>query len=155
MIPLKPSLDEFRSLCEQGNLIPVYTELVADYETPVSAFQKISADGGPSFLLESAESSEEIGRYSFLGSGPKMVFEARGREIKLTSNDGVKEYHLSEQNGDPLHELERIMAAYRPVRNSELPVFDGGRWGIWPMTWCVFSSQAFLTHLKTNSGFPI
>lgn len=129
MITLKPSLDEFRSLHEQGNLIPVYTELVADYETPVSAFQKISSDGGPCFLLESAESSEEIGRYSFLGSGPRMVFEARGRNIKLTTDGELKEYHLDENQGDPLNELERIMESFRPVRNRDLPVFDGGAVG--------------------------
>lgn len=154
MIPLKPSLEEFSSLCEQGNLIPVYTELVADYETPVSAFQKISADGGPSFLLESAESSEEIGRYSFLGSGPKMVFEARGREIKLTSSDGVKEYRLSEESGDPLHELERIMATYRPVRNSELPVFDGGAVGYLAYDMVRFFEPSIPDPPKDELGVP-
>ncbi len=154
MTPLKPSLDEFRSLCKQGNLIPVYTELVADYETPVSAFQKISADGGPCFLLESADSSEEIGRYSFLGSGPRVVFEARGREIKLTTGTEVKEYHLDEAKGDPLHELERIMQAYRPVRNSELPVFDGGAVGYLAYDMVRFFEPSIPAPPKDELGVP-
>ena len=60
-IPLQPSLDEFRKLAEQGNLIPVHTEIIADAETPVSAFQKID-EGGYSFLLESVEKSDQAGR---------------------------------------------------------------------------------------------
>ncbi|MGB8353507.1 MAG: anthranilate synthase component I, partial [Chthoniobacteraceae bacterium] len=65
--PLKPSREEFRELAKQGNLIPVYTELIADCESPVAAFQKID-DGGYSFLLESAEKNDQVGRYSFVGS---------------------------------------------------------------------------------------
>jgi len=154
MIPLKPSLDEFRSLCDQGNLIPVYTGLVADYETPVSAFQKISADGGPCFLLESAESSEEIGRYSFLGSGPRMVFEARGRDIRLTGKGGVKEYHLGEDQGDPLNELERIMDQFRSVRNRDLPVFDGGAVGYLAYDMVRFFEPTIPAPPKDELGVP-
>ncbi|MCF6312203.1 MAG: anthranilate synthase component I [Verrucomicrobiales bacterium] len=154
MISLKPSLEEFESLCEQGNLIPVYTELVADYETPVSAFQKISADGGPCFLLESAESSEEIGRYSFLGSGPRMVFEARGREIRLTKDGVLEQYHLEEDKGDPLHELERIMAGYRPVHNSELPVFAGGAVGYLAYDMVRFFEPSIAAPPKDELGLP-
>ena len=65
--PLSPSLENFRALATQGNLIPVWTELLADTETPVSAFQKLDR-GGYSFLLESAESSAKAGRYSFVGT---------------------------------------------------------------------------------------
>ena len=88
MTPLKPSFDEFRQLCESGsNLIPVWTELAADYETPVSAFQKLN-DGGPCFLLESAENSEQIGRYSFLGTGPRLEIRSHGREISIREGHG-------------------------------------------------------------------
>ena len=72
---LQPSLEEFRALAEQGNLIPVYTDLVADVETPVSAFQKLDR-GGSCFLLESAEASGERGRFSFVGSNPKLTSKA-------------------------------------------------------------------------------
>jgi anthranilate synthase component 1 len=72
------SLDQFRQYAGQGNLIPLYREILADYETPVSAFSKI--DHGPSaYLLESIEGGEKWARYSFLGSGsPVVVYEDRG-----------------------------------------------------------------------------
>ena len=55
MIPLQPTFDQFQALAEQGNVVPVFAELTADYETPISAFQKLSQPGKCSFLLESAE----------------------------------------------------------------------------------------------------
>ena len=73
--PLKPDFDTFLRHCGEGNLIPVYTELTADYDTPLSAFQKIN-DGQHCFLLESAEKTNHAGRYSFVGSAPRVVFQA-------------------------------------------------------------------------------
>ena len=71
-VPLLPSYDEFLTLAAQGNLIPVHAELTADYETPLSAFEKIG-DSTPRFLLESAESSGFSGRYSFMGAHPRVI----------------------------------------------------------------------------------
>ena len=73
------SLDQFRQYAEEGNLVPLHREILADYETPVSAFAKI--DHGPSaYLLESIEGGEKWARYSFLGSGsPVVVYEDRDR----------------------------------------------------------------------------
>lgn len=72
------SFDEFRRYAHEGNLIPLYREILADYETPVSAFAKI--DHGPTaYLLESIEGGEKWARYSFLGSGsPVVICEDRG-----------------------------------------------------------------------------
>ena len=81
-IPLFPSQEEFSGLAQKGNLIPVYTEFVADYETPIGVFEKID-NGTRSFLLESAERHDHVGRYSFLGSDPKLYFESRGRKILI------------------------------------------------------------------------
>ncbi|MBP6785372.1 MAG: hypothetical protein KA152_16365, partial [Verrucomicrobiales bacterium] len=84
MTVLKPSFEEFLSLAKTGNLIPVRTELAADYETPVSVFQKLSeGQHTPSFLLESAENSEQIGRFSFLGTNPRLELRAHGRTISI------------------------------------------------------------------------
>src|SRR5580658_3364542 len=84
-LPLFPSRSEFKELARKGNLIPVYTEFVADYETPIAVFEKID-NGIRSFLLESAESNDHVGRYSFLGSEPRIYFEARGRHIVIEEN---------------------------------------------------------------------
>jgi anthranilate synthase component 1 len=109
--PLTPSLEEFRTLAAKGNLVAVSTELVADAETPVSAFQKID-EGGYSFLLESVEKSDQAGRYSFVGSGPNLIFESRGRRIRITEGRVTREF---ETTTDPLYELEALMKRYQPV----------------------------------------
>ncbi|MFT4637969.1 MAG: anthranilate synthase component 1 [Verrucomicrobiales bacterium] len=125
--PIKPDYETFAAQFASGGLIPAYTELAADYETPLSAFKKIN-DGEYAFLLESAETREDAGRYSFLGSSPRFVFESREQEITLTNlREGTIE--KSTANGDPLAELEKLMAAFRPVDSNGLPVFYGGAVG--------------------------
>ena len=122
---LKPARDEFRKLASYGNLIPVYTELVADAETPVSAFSKID-DGGYSFLLESAEHIDQGGRYSFVGSNPRVVFKSHGRIITVIEKGIEREFETS---GDPFAELQKLMARYIPVPLAHLPRFAGGAVG--------------------------
>ena len=68
-----PTLDEARRLVQRGNLIPVYREVLADMETPVSVYRKISRDSSFSFLLESVEGGERLARYSFLGAEPRLT----------------------------------------------------------------------------------
>ena len=132
MTVLKPSFEEFSSLAASGNMIPVWTELAADYETPVSAFQKLSeGHSEPCFLLESAENSEQIGRFSFLGTNPRLEIRASGREISVREK-GASDFvtsTLPESQGDPLHEVERRMSAFQPVEVEGLPVFTGGAVG--------------------------
>src|SRR5271169_5907245 len=90
-LPLFPSRSEFAVLAGKGNLIPVYTEFVADYETPIAVFEKID-NGVRSFLLESAESNDHVGRYSFLGSDPRTYFEARGKQIRIEEAGQCREF---------------------------------------------------------------
>jgi anthranilate synthase component 1 len=124
-IPLTPALPEFLDLARKGNLIPVYTEFVADYETPVSVFEKID-DGRRSFLLESAESHDHVGRYSFLGSSPRVYFESRGRNIKVEENGETRNF---ETTTDPLAELRQLLGRYTFVDFPGLPPFVGGAVG--------------------------
>jgi anthranilate synthase component I len=120
-----PPLEQFLDLARQGNLIPVYREILADMETPVSAFKKID-DGQSSFLLESIEGGEKWARYSFLGSGPGKVFRSRGRHYEVL--DGGKPL-LSGESDDPLRELKAYLQRYRPVAVPDLPRFFGGAVG--------------------------
>ena len=122
---LVPSRDSFRQLAHQGNLIPIYREIIADMETPVSAFHKIDT-GDHSFLFESVEKGGKFARYSFLGASPQVIFQSRGREITLREGAEEKFYTIAT---DPLAELEKLMAAYRPVTTSDLPLFSGGAVG--------------------------
>ena len=132
MTVLKPSFEEFSSLAASGNMIPVWTELAADYETPVSAFQKLSeGHREPCFLLESAENSDQIGRFSFLGTDPRLEIRTSGREISVREK-GASDFttrKLPESEGDPLHEVERLMSVFQPVEVKGLPVFTGGAVG--------------------------
>jgi anthranilate synthase component I len=124
-LPLFPSRPEFKELAAKGNLIPIYTEFVADYETPIAVFEKID-NGVRSFLFESAESNDHVGRYSFLGSDPRIYFEARGRHIVIEENGKRREF---ESTADPLAELQKLMSGFRAVDFPGLPPFSGGAVG--------------------------
>jgi len=123
------SYEEFRSLAAHGNLIPLYREILADFETPVSAFTKIN-HGPSAYLLESVEGGENWARYSFLGSGsPIVVLEERGKLI-VTRGPGVPRVPIGGKSGaNPLERLRNLMAAYRPVTVPDLPRFVGGAVG--------------------------
>ena len=83
-----PSLAQFRELAAgPANLIPVYREFAADLETPVSVYLKLMDELGPSFLLESVEGGEQVGRYSFVGVAPRGSIALHGRSV-TTTNDG-------------------------------------------------------------------
>ena len=70
---IHPTRQEFQKLASEGNVIPVYTDLMADFETPVSAYAKLK-QAGPSFLLESVEGGETLSRYSFISCRPRKIF---------------------------------------------------------------------------------
>ena len=105
-----PTREEFLRLCGQGNVIPVRADLLADLETPVSAYAKLRGSG-PAFLLESVEGGEHVSRYSFIGCNPRKILRA------------------APGAADPLAELQRELAGYRPVPVPGLPPFTGGAVG--------------------------
>ena len=123
---LHPSRDVFASLAAQGNVIPVYTDLMADFETPVSAYAKLK-DAGPSYLFESIEGGEHLARYSFLGCRPRKVFVCGPATTEIRVPGAPVE--TIPTPADPLELIEREMAAYRPVSLPGLPRFTGGAVG--------------------------
>lgn len=120
-----PSYEVFKEKAKEGNLIPVYREILADLETPVSAFLKID-EGEYSYLLESVEGGEKWARYCFLGSKPSVVFKSKGDKIYVTKNGVVKEERV---DGNPLNYLKKLMSEYKPVKVEGLPRFFGGAVG--------------------------
>ncbi len=124
-IPVEPSFEAFAELAEKGNVIPVYTQLAADFETPLSAYLKVR-DSRHAFLLESAESTDKSGRWSILGTNPRRVYEARGKEITVRSGLATRSFTAED---DVLAALEREMAPFKPVRHGNLPPFCGGLLG--------------------------
>jgi anthranilate synthase component 1 len=117
-----PSKKEFIELAKKGNLIPVYREILADFETPLSAFRKIDA-GDYSYLLESVEGGERIARYSFLGSKPSVVFMSKGNTVTMIEGGKRRVYHARK---GPLREIKKIMRRYSYVPVKGLPRFTGG-----------------------------
>ena len=126
-----PDERKFLELAREGNLIPISREILADTETPVSAYLKLSAQaGGAAFLFESAESAGRLGRYSFVGSRPSAVMEFREGRVRLRRANGEVEERVPE-NPDPLTEVQAMLAGLRPVQAwpAEPPPFTGGAVG--------------------------
>ncbi|MCH8901355.1 MAG: anthranilate synthase component I [Chloroflexi bacterium] len=116
MATYTPSLDEARALASQGNLAPVYREVPADLETPVSVFLKV-ARGRHSFLLESVEGGERLARYSFIGTEPYRVLRSGANVAR------------NEEPGDPLVPIEKELSRFQVAPVPGLPRFHGGAVG--------------------------
>ncbi len=114
----RPSLEEVCEIArgDEGNVVPIFREVMADLETPVSAYLKV-ARGGYSFLLESVEGGERMARYSFIGTEPYRV-------IRTNDNPGP-----GETGGDPLIQVEEELKRFKAIRVPGLPKFNGGAVG--------------------------
>jgi anthranilate synthase component 1 len=124
-----PTADEFLKLAPQGNLIPVARRILADLETPLSAYRKIRGQG-ESFLFESVEGGEHVGRYSFVGCNPRAVIRQDGQHIQMFENGRVTEsFVVGRDVKDGLEVVERVMEKFRAVATPGLPRFTGGAIG--------------------------
>ncbi|MBP7274673.1 MAG: anthranilate synthase component I [Kiritimatiellae bacterium] len=131
-LQLNLNLAAFRERAQQGNLVPVWTELLADEETPVSAYARIRSylrahdHASHTYLLESVEGGEQVARYSFIGGAPRAIFRATGRRVEMTYADGSV---TTMDDVDPLNALRDHMSRYHPVVDPALPPFIGGAVG--------------------------
>ena len=117
-----PDFGTFSDMARQGNLIPVYREILGDLETPVSAYKKLRGEGC-SFLLESVEGGEKWGRFSFLGLNPSLMFQVEGGNTIIQSQ-GRRE--TLDPGADPFEHLRALLAGFKPVATPGLPRFWGG-----------------------------
>ncbi len=124
----KPSRGEVRHLFEQGDLVPVYRTLLGDLETPMSVYLKLAQTGTYSFLLESVEGGEQVGRYSFLGVNPKGVIIVKNGEVTRIYK-GRRESRPLAHGEDPLAAVKSEFMRVTPVRVEGLPRFVGGAVG--------------------------
>ncbi|MGI2908773.1 anthranilate synthase component I [Tolypothrix sp. VBCCA 56010] len=122
-----PDFAEFQEQAKQGNFVPVYQEWVADLDTPVSAWYKVCAGQPYSFLLESVEGGEKLGRYSLLGCDPLWILAARGDCTTQTHRDGSQVVF----EGDPFAALSKCLEPFHPVKLPQLPPGIGGLFGFW------------------------
>jgi len=120
-----PSLDEFRGIARQGAIVPVYKEILADVETPVTAYIKLAKNQQYSFLLESVEQADRLGRYSFLGANPSTIFRSKGEKVTIVREGRPSSF----ESRDPLTDLRKLMEEYTPVPVPGMPKFHGGAVG--------------------------
>jgi len=122
----QPSLSEFRELSREGNLVPVYADLLGDFETPVGAYAKIR-DKLPAFLFESIDGGENVSRYSFIGCNPRKTVAAYPDRVVITERG--KPGRQEPAPADPLTLIEEEIAAFQPVSLPGMPPFIGGAVG--------------------------
>ncbi len=120
---LSPGRDEFRALAAGHNLIPVTADLPADLDTPVSIYGKIVGDR-PGFMLESAETGKNFGRYSFIGADPLITLTATARRADLRRRG-----KRSVIAAPPLAALQRLLGSFTFPALPGLPPFCGGAVG--------------------------
>ncbi|MEM7395035.1 MAG: anthranilate synthase component I, partial [Verrucomicrobiota bacterium] len=127
-----PSQEKFLEKARHGNLIPVWREVAADQDTPVSVYRKLrlgmnNEDAEQAmFLLESVEGGEHLARYSFVGFDPRAQFTAVGRNVWIDQK-GEETRHM--EHVDPLTALKEYMSRFNPVQDAALPRFTGGAVG--------------------------
>ncbi|MCL5045642.1 MAG: hypothetical protein M1598_02355, partial [Actinobacteria bacterium] len=133
-----PGFEEFSALVGKARVIPIYREIVADLETPISVFIKLAGEG-PGYLLESVEGGDKVARYSFIGVEPFLTIEVRGgravvrrpastdhgREVLVGAPGTVSESAESEAK-TPLEVIRRTLADHRAALVPGLPRFSGG-----------------------------
>ncbi len=138
-----PDRSRFVELAREGNVVPVYADLMADFETPVSAYAKLRTTG-PSYLLESVEGGENLSRYSFIGCRPRKTF-ACGPVTTRIREPGKTDREVPTPT-DPLVLIEQEMAAHSPVNLPGLPRFIGGAVG--------FVGYEYVTRIEPSVPAP-
>ena len=143
-----PDFDDFGALARQGNIIPIYREIMGDMETPVLAYKKLGQDS-MSFLLESVEGGEKWGRYSFLGLHPSLVVKVRGNTVTVRDTRGEEKF---EPVADPFEIIREVLSRYRAVSLPDLPRFYGGLVGY--LSYDMVRYIERLPALSTDGGIP-
>jgi anthranilate synthase component 1 len=141
----KPDLETFKKLAGEAGLVPVYREIVADLDTPLTIFAKVAAYDSHAFLFESLEGGEKWGRYSFIGFDPLMIFSSSRERVEI-NRGGESEVRF----GNPLQELRNLLASFRAHQSEYLPRFFGGLVGYLGYDMVRFMEQLPDTHANLD-----
>ncbi|MFH1715286.1 MAG: anthranilate synthase component I [Elusimicrobiota bacterium] len=120
-----PTRNLFLKKAKKGNIVPIYKEILADQETPVSAFMRFKDKADNIYMLESVEGNTNVGRYTFLGVGADTIITSKSKMFSITTNGETNVKNVD----SPIKELERIVREYKPAMDSTLPPFYGGAVG--------------------------
>ena len=123
-ISLQPDREHFKELAAGSGLVPVFREIIADLDTPLTIFAKVAGGDSHAFLFESVEGGEKWGRYSFIGLDPLATFTSRCEDLVVERGGTGKEFR-----GDPLEALKELLASFRACQSEALPRFFGGAVG--------------------------
>jgi anthranilate synthase component I len=126
---LTPDRETFLRQAREGLHIPVYRDILSDFETPLSAYWKLAHDETFSFLLESVTGGEQLARYSILGARPRLTLRTKNRRVMRIGPSGSVPEELPEGT-DPLHLLEAELDKVRAKRIPGMPKFVGGAVGM-------------------------
>ncbi len=143
-----PDFDDFAALARQGNIVPIYREIMGDMETPVLAYKKLGQNS-MSFLLESVEGGEKWGRYSFLGLHPSLIVKVRGSSVTVRDKRGEE---IFEPVADPFEIIRQVLNRYQAVSIPDLPRFYGGLVGYLSYDMVRFIER--LPDLSEDGGIP-
>src|ERR1700737_360268 len=124
----RPSREEFERLASEYPVVPVWREVIADLETPVSAFSKLARDGRHAFLLESVEGGERWGRYSFIGVDPFLVMVCRDGVVSWEGAPPAAAAAMR-AGSSPLEVLRTVLESYRTPTLAGLPPLHAGAVG--------------------------
>ena len=117
----RPDLETFKTLAGEAGLVPVYREIVADLDTPLTIFAKVAAFDSHAFLFESLDGGEKWGRYSFIGFDPLLTFSSSREQMEI-----VRGGRTEVLTGNPLQTLRELLASFRAHPAESLPRFFGG-----------------------------
>jgi len=121
---IKPELSNFITLAQNAGIVPISREIVADLDTPLTAFVKVAGDKKHAFLLESLQGGEKWGRYSFIGYNPITTFTSKGESIQIIHGDKT-----TDTTGDPIEALKVLIESFNACNTDYLPRFFGGAVG--------------------------
>ncbi len=143
----KPTMEEIGSLAATGkyDVVPISCELFSDFTTPIEAMRILKNVSTHCFMLESAQSNDRWGRYTFLGLEPKMEITCIGGELKAGD--------ISIRTDDPSAFLRKLMSGYRSPHFDYLPPFTGGLVGYFAYDYLAYSEPEVKREVEDNEAF--
>ncbi len=142
-----PDLEDVRNIADGGqyNVLPVSTEILSDFITPIEAMRILKNISTHCYMLESAQTGETWGRYTFLGYDPEMDITCVDGEMRMGN--------LKFRTENPSESLRQILAEYKSPRFDYLPSFTGGLVGYFSYDYLGYSEPSVRYEAEDSEAF--